>query len=236
MKKLPLVILVAMCTLIFATSCNLNNNDTTNPQASYFLVANISPDAPPLTLYSNGSPTQIQGLPSGLYTLYFQATPGSYNFAFYDSASTTTPVLSNTVSINANSYYSYFVIDSFSKVKSTFVQDNLKATTSDSAFVRFLNFSPNAGVVNLSEVTGDSTYYSNRTFNDQVATTGYADFNRLKLRAGGVYNFQLKQPDGTFLASKLDTLLGGHTYTLFAKGNVNGTGSQAIGLGQIVNN
>jgi uncharacterized protein DUF4397 len=236
MKRLPLVILVAMCTLIFAASCNLNNDDTSNPQASYFLVANISPDAPPLALYSNGSPTQIQGLPSGYSTIYFQATPGSYNFAFYDSASATSPVLSNTVSINANSYYSYFVIDSFSKVKATFVRDDLKATTSDSVFVRFLNLSPNAGVVNLFESKGDSTYYSNRTFNDQSANSGNATFNRLKLRADSIYTFQLKQPDGTILASKEDTLSGGHTYTIFAKGNVGGTGSQAIGIGQIVNN
>jgi len=236
MKRLPLVILVAMCTLIFAASCNINNNDTSNPQASYFLVANISPDAPPLSLYSNSSPTQIQKLSSGLYTLYFQAIPGSYNFAFYDSASATSPVLSNTVSINANSYYSYFVIDSFSKVKATFVQDDLKATTPDSAFVRFLNFSPNAGVVNLYEEADDSTYYSNRTFNDQSGNAGNAAFTRLKLRADSTYKFKLKQPDGTVLASKTDTLLGGHTYTIFAKGNVGGTGSQAIGIGQIVNN
>jgi len=236
MKRLPLVILVAMCTLIFAASCNINNNDTSNPQASYFLVANISPDAPPLSLYSNGSPTQIQKLASGLYTLYVPATPGSYNFAMYDSASATSPVLSNTVTINTNSFYSYFIIDSFSKVKATFVQDDLKATTTDSAFIRFLNFSPNAGVVNLSDSTSDSTFYSNRTFNDQSNNAGNATFNRLKLKAGGTYTFQLKSSDSTILASKTATLMGGHTYTLFAKGNVGGTGSQAIGIGQIVNN
>ncbi|MEP6465497.1 MAG: DUF4397 domain-containing protein [Parafilimonas sp.] len=236
MKKLPLIILVAMSVIIFAASCSLNNNSTSNPSNGGFLVANISPDAPPLTLYSNGAATSIQNLGTGTYTPYYQATAGSYNFAFYDSASATSPVLSNTINISTGANYSYFIIDSFSKVKASFVQDFLPSPSPDSVYIRFFNFSPNAGAVSLYESSVfDSSFYSNRFFNDQANTTGLANFVRLKTGSLAYYNFQLKQSDGTVVASKLDTLSAGHIYTLFAKGNVEGTGAQAVGIGQILN-
>jgi hypothetical protein len=231
MKKLPVVTLVAMCVLIFAASCNINDNGTSNPQNAFFLVSNISPDAPPLSLYSNGSATPIQNLGSGTYTPYYQATAGSYAFSFYDSASATVPVLTNTVTFSPSTNYSYFIIDSFNRVKASLVQDNIIIPGTDSVYIRFFNFSPNAGSVNLYESTLDSNFYAARFFNDQSGTQTLANFARIK---AGIYNFQL-QSTATTLATKTDTLASGHVYTLFAKGNVGGTGSQAIGIGQIQN-
>lgn len=235
MKKLPVVTFVAMCILIFAASCNLNNNGTSNPQNAFFLVSNISPDAPPLNLYSNGQQTPIQSLGSGTYTPYYQASAGTYNFSFYDSASATVPVLTNSVSFSPSTSYSYFVIDSFKRVQASLVQDNLIIPSTDSVYIRFFNFSPNAGAVNLYESTMDSTFYAARFFNDQASTQTLSNFARLKTGTTGYFNFQLKAPNDSILASKPDTLSGGHIYTLFAKGNVGGTGSQAIGIGQIQN-
>lgn len=226
MKKLPVFISLAACILIFATACNVNSN-MTNPQQGNFLVTNVSPDAPPLDLYIN-STGFIQGLGYGTYSAYNALTAGSYTFSFFDSASASSPVLSNLITLSPATNNSYFVIDSFKRVKASFVPDNLVLPGPDSVNIRFFNFSPNAGAVSLYEATLDSAFYSIRSFNDVSG----AAFNKIK---AGVYNFQLQQPDGTVLASKLDTLSSGHIYTIFAKGNVSGTSGQEIGIGQILN-
>lgn len=229
MKKLPIIISLSVLVLIFAASCSINNSDNTNPQQGNFLLANISPDAPPLNVYLNGAPFG-SGLSFGIYTPYFQYTAGSYSFSFTDSTSTT--VLTNTVNIEASKNYSYFVIDSFSKLKTSFMQDNIFVPKADSVYIRFFNFSPDAGPLSLYDVTTDTTLYSTRFFHDEAGNPGAINFNEIK---AGIYNFQLQKPDNSVAASRLDTLLGGHVYTIFAKGFAGGTGTKEIGIGQMMN-
>ena len=229
MKKISVIISLAVCILIFAASCSIDNNNNTNPQQGNFLIANISPNSPPLNVFINGS-TFGSGLAYGIYTPYYNTTAGSYAFSFTDPTSAN--VLNNTVSIAASTTYSYFVIDSFSKLKAAFIQDNIPFPSTDSVYIRFFNFSPDAQPVNLYNSTTDTTLYSTRFFNDQAGMPGSTNFNRIK---SGIYNLQLQKSDSTVLASKLDTLAGGHVYTIFAKGFAAGIGTQAVGIGQIQN-
>ncbi len=230
MKKLIVINLVVLGVIIFTASCNVNGSNT-NPQQGTFLLANVSPDAPPLNISINNSPFGA-GLAYGIYTRYYPVTAGAYTFSFYDSASATNPVLTNTVSISPSATYSYFVIDSFKRIKSSFVQDNFKQPGGDSVYIRFFNFSPNAGLVSLDDANSDTTFYTGRSFNDQATTSSLANFIGIKK---GIYKFELRKSDSTLLASKIDTLVGGHVYSLFAKGNVDGTGTQAIGIGAMAN-
>jgi len=231
MKKLPLMIVAAACVIVFLGSCNLNNDGNTNPQQGSFLVANISPDAQPLSITINGS-NFANNFGYGNYTPYYLANAGSYTFSFYDAASGTSPILSNTVSISASASYSYFLVDSFSKLKSSFVQDNFTAPSTDSVYIRFFNLSPNAGALYLKDSSTGNDLYSLRAFNDQDANSSNTSFKEM---AKGIYTFQLKRLDSSIAVSRVDTLSGGHVYTIFAKGNVGGTGAQALGIGQITN-
>jgi hypothetical protein len=234
MKRLSVITFVAMCTLIFAASCNISNSGDTNPQQGAFLLANVSPDAPPLNIYINNS-FFGSGLSYGNYTAYWPATPGSYTFSFFDSSSSSTPKLSKTVNINALTNYSFFVIDSFKYVTSSFVTDNYAKPSGDSIYIRFFNFSPNAGALSLHESTSDSTLYNSRSFNDQDGNSSLVSYNEMKTGASAIFNFELRKPDSTLVASRTDTLSGGHVYTIFAKGNLGGTGDQVLGIGQIQN-
>jgi hypothetical protein len=141
MKKIQVMIFASVCMSIMATSCSVGCDSNSNPDQGQFLLANISPDAPPLSVNINGSSFGT-GLYYGNYTPYYVATAGSYQFAFYGTGSA--PVLSNTVNIETSKRYSYFVIDSFSTLKSSFVEDKLLQPSSDSDLCcGFLMFSPN---------------------------------------------------------------------------------------------
>lgn len=225
MKKLSMIIFAAVGTVIFFNSCSINNNNT-NPQLGFVLFANVSPDAPPLTVNLNGTPLPST-LSYGYSQGYFQATPGDYNISVFSSSSS--PLIENSITIAASTAYSYFVIDSLSKIKSSLVQDVLNTTSSDSVYIRFFNFSPNAGGLSLVNAANDSIFYSSRFFNDVSSSA----FVRIKQ---GIYNLELRLGDSTVATRPLDTLAGTRTYTIFAKGNLGGTGDQALGIGNIINN
>jgi hypothetical protein len=230
MKKLTVIVFGVMVMIIGATSCNVGSSNNTNPQQGFFLVANLSPDSDPLNVYINGSPF-FQSLGYGSYTQYYGAGAGSYSFSFYGTSQT--PVINNTVTIDATKTYSYFVIDSFSKVKSSFVQDQFLTPSADSIYIRFFNFSPNSVALNLTDSASGTDLYGTRFFNDQGSNPDYIAFNKMP---AGIYTFQLRNPgNDSILSSKKDTLMGGHVFTLFATGFYSGAGKQALGLGKIQN-
>jgi hypothetical protein len=218
---------VVFTVFICASSCSVNH-DNTNPQQGSFLTANISPDASPVNLSINSKAFQ-QGLPYGVYSPYYSTIAGNYTIDVTDANNTT--LLSNTITLDVNRLYSYILIDSFKNLKAAFIQDNFNIPQADSIYIRFFNFSPNSQPLTLYDSAHSSTIYSTRNFNDQSYESDFANF--IEMPAGN-YTFQLKQPDGSVIASKQLELDGGHVYSLFAKGFVGGTDTQAIGIGQIV--
>jgi len=232
MKRFFLFASVALLMIIFQTSCSMGDNGgTTNPQQGSFLMANVSPDAPSLNISVNNS-LLTQGFSFGSYTPYYSAVAGVYALSFTKTDNTS--VLSNSINVEANKAYSYILIDSFNTIKSTFFEDRLVVPTGDSVHIRFFNFSPDSQPFNLRDSVAGKVLYKQRTFSDQDYITSYINF--IKIPAGD-YTFQLQNQDkdSTVAASKLYSLMPGHIYTLFAKGFVEGSGAQAIGLGQIQN-
>ena len=225
MKRLFLVMTIAG--MIIFSSC-LDSGDSTNPQQGAFLLSNVSPDAPALSVSLN-SQGFGSGLGYGIYTPYFAQTAGSYTVTFTNG---TTTALSNTINIEVGKYYSYFVIDSFNKVKSAFVEDHIILPGADSVYIRFFHFSPNTGALNFRDSASNTNLFSFRAFNDQTSSA-FTSFNRAPK---GIYTFQLVQPGtDSVLTSRKDTLEGGRVYTIFAKGFSGGTAEKALGIGQIQN-
>lgn len=230
MKKIFLSTVAVLSLLILVNSCTLDNNNTTQPQSGAFLIAQVSPTAPHLSLYVNSSAFDT-GLVFGTYTPYVAANPGTYDFSVY-APGTTTPSLKSTVAIDVNKYYSYFIIDSFNKVQSAFVQDVFKAPSGDSAYVRFFNFCPNSNALTLAQTSG-AAFSAGRIFNDQANNPQYIAFAEVK---AGAYSFDLKNASDSVLKTQSITLVGGKVYTLFAKGIIGSTDStKALSIGQLEN-
>jgi hypothetical protein len=123
MKKIVGSISAVLALTFVVVSCNVDSG-TSNPQTGFFLVSNVSPDAPHLNISINNEAFDT-GLAFGTYTPYVSANAGTYAFAFYPSGSST-PVITNNVTIDVGKVYSYFVVDSFHEVKSAIVEDKLK--------------------------------------------------------------------------------------------------------------
>lgn len=232
MKKISLVLLAVFSSLIFLSSC-LNSNGTTQPTTGAFLLAQTSPDAPNIGVTINNQ--LFDTLHFGNYTPYVGGVnAGTYSFAV-DSFGVATPSkLKSTIVIDANKYYSYFIIDSFKNLKAAFVNDVFQLPSSDSVYVRFFNFCPNTTEpISLVDATSSASLSSNRTFNDQSSNPQFISFQEIP---AGAYNLALKTVSGTVLKTQTVTLTGGHVYTLFAKGTIGNTDStRALNIGQLEN-
>lgn len=232
MKRIFVNVAVAFGILTFA-ACLKDNDGTTNPTQSALVIANLSPDAPGLNVSLN-SKNYVSNLPygfvSGAYgSIYGLINSGTYDFSV---ASTSSSIFSDSLKIEPNRYYSYFIIDTLASLKYAFVEDKLVQPSSDSVYVRFLNFSPNSDAINFRDSATHNYFSRVRTFNDQKTTASYADFTKMRAT---ILTFQIVGSDSAVLASKKDTLAGGHIYTIMAKGKANGTGAQALGIGKIQN-
>jgi len=233
MKRNSLGILAVLSSVILLTSCLNNNNNTTQPQSGAFLVAQVSPTAPAnVGVYINNG--LFDTMHFGVYTPYVtNVSPGTYTF-MVDSFGSSTHALTSNVTIEAKKNYSYFIIDSFSKVKAAVTNDVIYIPSSDSSYVRFFNFCPNATEpLSLVETTSGSALSANRTFNDQQNNSQFVAFQEVP---AGNYSFSLKTVSGTVLKTQNITLTGGKVYTLYASGTIgNADTTRAISIGKLEN-
>ena len=226
MKRIFVNVAVAFGILTFA-SCLKDNDGTSNPTQGALMVANLTPDATGVNVTLN-SKGYVSNLGYGVYTPYYLQNAGTYDVGVASGSTT----ISDSIKLEPNKYYSYFIIDTLASLKYAFVEDKLVAPSSDSVYVRFLNFSPNSGVVNFRDSATHNYFSKSSSFNDQKTTASYADFTKMR---AAILTFQIVGSDSSVLASKKDTLAGGHIYTIMAKGKANGTGAQALGIGKIQN-
>lgn len=231
MKSILFYVVIMFGILTLASSCIKSGDVSTPTSQGALTVANFSPDAPGINISLN-STSYITNLGYKFYTPYAPQTAGSYNVGVAGTSGAN--IFSNTINIDPNKYYSYFVIDSFAKLKYAFIEDNLIVPSMDSVYIRFLNFSPNAGLINFRDSASGNYFSRARMFNDQNTQSAYSAFTRIPMDS---HTFQIvaSNNDSTVLASQKYDLMGGHIYTILARGFLNGTDTQALEVWNLQN-
>ena len=206
--------------------------DDPAPSTAKVMVVHASPNAPAVDVRINGA-VALTNVAYPNNSNYADVTSGSTNIKVSPTG-TTNYVIDATVTLEANKNYSVFAIDSVSKIKPAVVVDDLTAPAAGKSHVRFFHFSPNAPAVDIA-VTGGAVLFSNRRFNDQSTNAALAAFTPLN---AGTYNLEVRLAGTStvVLAIPNVTLTAGKIYTVFAKGFVGGTGTQALGAQIIANN
>jgi hypothetical protein len=106
--------------------------------------------------------------------------------------------------------------------------DDLTTPAAGKAHVRFIHLSPDAPAVDIA-VVGGPVVFPNSSFKQASAFTPLA---------AGTYNLEVRVAGTSTVALTLPpiTVADGKIYTVFAKGFLSGTGTQALGAEIIVNN
>ena len=231
MKTLFLRTAGALAVAVALVACD-KDDDTMNPETASVMVVHASPNAPAVDVRVNNN-IALTNVSFPANSNYNAITAGNTNIKISPTG-TTTYVIDGNVTLNANTAYSVFAIDSVSKIKAAAVVDDLTTPAAGKAHVRFFHFSPNAPAVDIA-VTGGPVVFSNRAFNDQSANASLAAFTPLD---AGTYNLEVRLAGTNTVVLPLPgvTLTAGKIYTVFAKGFVGGTGAQALGAQVILNN
>ena len=134
---------------LFLTGCQLKDNDAQPAlPVSYVALYNASPDAPALSIAVDNRQISNQPFDYADYTGYLQFYTGQRHIAFGPFGASNVAV-DTTVNLVDGKAYSLFVVDAYSKASVLVLNDSAQTPDSGKAMIRFINLSPDAGIVHL---------------------------------------------------------------------------------------
>jgi hypothetical protein len=226
MSRLMLIMVVPFT--ISVSSCK---DDDENPlpatTIAKLMVTHASPDAPGVDLLIDNVKLNPAALSFPNSTSYMPLVTGNRNVKV-NVAGTSTTVIDATLPFEANKNYSVFAIDAVASISALVIEDNLATPAAGKAHIRFIHLSPDAPAVDVA-LDGGAVVFANKSFK------GYTSFTPLD---AGSYDLEVRVAGTSNVALDLDpvNLQAGKIYTVFAKGFLAGSGSQALGAQIIVNN
>ena len=188
-------------------------------------VVHASPDAPGVDLLVDNAVAGTN-LTFPNNTGYLTVPSGTRNVKVNVSGTSTTVIEAN-LPLMTNKNYSVFAVNSVSSIEPLVLEDNLSAPASGKSHVRFIHLSPDAPAVDIT-LTNGTVVFGDYVFKEASAFTPLD---------AGTYDLQVRLAGTSTVVLSLPgiTLNNGKIYTVFAKGLVSGTGTQALGAEIIVN-
>jgi hypothetical protein len=229
-----LALLLISAMFVATTGCSEDDSVTPAQRTASVNVVHASPNAPGVDLLIDNAKINTAALLFPQNTGYLPLNEGTRNIKV-NVANTTTTVINADIPFVANTNYSIFAVDSVSKISALLTTDDLTAPAAGKAHVRFIHLSPNAPAVDVSVVgqAAGQGLFLNRTFNKTITAAQQA-FTPVD---AGTVNLEVRVAGTTTVALAVGnvTLEAGKIYTIFARGFLGGTGTQALGAQIIVN-
>jgi hypothetical protein len=218
-------IAVLLATLL--SSCIKHNDDTAQASTANLAVIDISPNAPLLDFYIDGSQLNSTSIVYGGGLEYFSLNAGVRN-AVFNQTGTTTKIAADTITLTANRAYTLLLSNVVTAPDITLLTDSLFVPPTGAATVRFVNGSPDAGAADFG-VKGQSLLASN------IAYRKYTSFKAIQL-IGSADTLQMyKTGTSTVLISLPVSLQQGGVYTVYLNGFASQTNSEKLGAGIMEN-
>lgn len=212
------------------TGCSDDEETTPAPQptaTARVMAVHASPDAPGVDLLVDNVKVNSTPLTFPNNTAYLTVNAGLRNVKV-NVAGTSTTVINADLPVAANAVYSVFATDSVAGLTPIVLIDTLTTPATGNAHVRFIHLSPNAPAVDIA-LQGGAVVFANKAFQQYTAFTPLpAGTYNLEVRLAGTSTVVLPLPGVALAAGKI--------YTVWAKGFVGGTGTQALGAQIIANN
>jgi hypothetical protein len=217
-------LLTVIASSILWISCNKTTPILTFGKTQIRII-NAIPDAGNIKLYSHDSLKTPNGLSFGQSTGYINISGGVNSFLVKNNNQIIEKSRLN-FKLDTNKKYTFFIAGSIKKDSLTYVslKDNLTVLTDTTAKIRFVNLTPNSPFIDIifSKNSADSiASFSSINFK---SGTDYTQFKPgtylIKARESGKKIDLLNIPNFTIEAKKV--------YTLWLKGYINGSGSQAL--------
>lgn len=225
LKVLSLFVFIFFSSITIV-SCSEDEEVVTPPAAkSKVLVTHASPDAPGVDLLVDNAVAGTN-LTFPNSTGYLEVNSGTRNVKVNVTGTSTTALEAN-LNLAQDKNYSVFAVNNVAAIEALVLEDNLTSPATGKAHVRFIHLSPDAPAVDIT-LTDGTVVLGDYIFKEASAFTPLdAGSYDLQVRLAGTSTVVLDLPGIALTAGKI--------YTVFAKGLVAGSGSQALGAQIIVN-
>ncbi|KIL47488.1 DUF4397 domain-containing protein [Jeotgalibacillus campisalis] len=168
-------------------------------------VLHASPDAPAVDVYVNGEAV-VEGADFKAYTDYLALPAGEHEVEIYPAGDQETAVISETLTVEAGSYYTASAINFLDSIELNVTQDDLMIEEG-MVKVRAGHFSPDAPTVDVGLVGGDAVF-SGASF---PAVTDFAEL------PADTYDLEVRTPEGDQVIDLSGTALEeGMAYSVYA--------------------
>jgi hypothetical protein len=224
-------IFIALSLTAFLTSCDKDET----PQATASVnVIHACPDAPGVDILVDNLKVNTAALNFPEATGYLKVFAGTRAIKV-NATGTNNSVINANLTFSADKYYSVFAYNRLVSISAFLVEDNLALPAAGQAHIRFFHLSPDAPAVTVGTLSGATftPVFANRSFETQATASANQNFTPV---AAGTYTFDVRVNDASVLNLPNIVLQAGKIYTVFAKGLVNGTGSQALGAQIVTHN
>lgn len=211
LKKFKCYSFFALSALIGLTACK--KQETVDSTLSNFRVINAAPTLGTYNVYLNGSVLNSAALPFAGSTAYLAQNAASYSLKFtYENAAES--LLTKTITLNSSTYQSFYLINKPNALDILAVTDDLGVPSTDKAYVRFINLSPDAPAFDLAKTSATTSLTTNKTFK---TASGFIAVDP------GTFTLDLKETSTGIVKaiSESTTFLAGYHYDVIAGGLVN---------------
>jgi hypothetical protein len=146
--------------VLFMASC-LDDDDSQNQvtPVAFVSIYHASPNAPELDVIVDDR--QVNRLDFTDYTGYLNFYTGERNFRI-NPFNASNSLIDTTITFNDGAFYSVFIVNNLPNVEALAVRDSADAPAEGKAKIRFINLSPDAGALDVTD--GDSSLFPAREF------------------------------------------------------------------------
>lgn len=225
MKKTTILFFSVMLTILFTISCK--KDETTTTSTAKVLFVHASPNAPNIDILVDDKKVNSAAIAYSANSNFLTLNEGTRTIKINQSSNSTL-IKSASIPFVKNKNYTVFAIDSLSKLSTLLVEDNFTTPATGKSNVRFVHLVPNAPAVDITLKSGtDSVTISNKSFK-QYSDITLVDSKTYEIKA------KIAGTQNVVFATTGINLSSTKSYTIWAKGFLNGTGAQALGVQVIV--
>nr|WP_068888304.1 DUF4397 domain-containing protein [Pedobacter panaciterrae] len=202
------VFLIITLAIMLFSSCKKEVADTT--ELSSLTIVNASPTLATYNTYLDGTKVIEGALPFGGVIPYATVTAGDHTIKLTAETDPTT-LFTKTISLDASKVYSFFIVNKNENMEGLLITDNAETYSTEKAFIRFINLSPDAPALDFSLNSEAQNLATNKS---------YKEVSSFLEISPGTYSFDAKNDaDGTLMSTLSNTVLeAGKYYTIMSIG------------------
>lgn len=218
-----LCILVATAAVTLISACGKSETAVVNYGS--LSIYNASPSSATYDAYINTTKANSAALPYAGGVKYAQLNTGTYDVKF-TTAGETTSIYTKNVAIATSAFSTLYLVGTTGNFDGLLLADDFSNTSTEKAYVRFINLSPDAAALDLGIKDATTNLATNKAYK---AYSGFVAVDP------GAKVLEIKGASTTTVKATVDrTFVKGTFYTVIAGGKVTpGTNERAFN-GQII--